>query len=581
MADFNFQDFMNWLGPAFGAYAGAKGSGGQTQTATQSPYFQPYQNEIAQEAQGLWSQGMPNYTGQTWAGPTQDTYAGWDQIANWAQGTPYAQNLGNQANWLTSGQAFGQGSPFNASTNKAQSTSLGPQQLAGQSVANTAIPNSEYLGMAKDATAQFGGASAGNAALAGNPYIGQTSQGVGSAPSAMGLLGNAPQAVTGNAASAGPASQASASSNPYFGFDNPYTDRAIADATRDMTRNFSQNTMPQIDRLMQQSGSFGNTGVQQMQQNAMSDFNRDVGDVANRMRMGDLQAQQQMGENAANRGTGVSQFNAGAQNQMGQFNAGLGQQMNLANMGAMNDMSRFGYGTNANLAMFDVGNQVGNQRFNATLGSNDLSRNAQLQQGLGTYNAGSMNNMNQFNAGLAQQAGMSNANNINNMLQYGLGAYNQGQQFNAGQGNALGMYNAGQGNQMNMYGVGQNNAMNQFNAGQGNAMNQFNAGQNWNAYNTGLGLNQYMDSLALNQGNAMVGIGNQQQGQAQAGLNNNYQQWQQQAMAPYNNMNWYSGMINPLNGGQTNSQYYPGNPWLGGLSGGLTFGSMMPYLFGG
>ena len=83
---------------------------------------------------------------------------------------------------------------------------------------------------------------AGPAQTANNPYLGQASQMAG-----------------------GSAGQATATSNPYFGQGNPYTAQAVDAASQAATRNYNLAIAPQRDAPMARSGSFGNTGVQQMQ----------------------------------------------------------------------------------------------------------------------------------------------------------------------------------------------------------------------------------------------------------------------------------------------------------------------------
>lgn len=548
-----FDWWSNVITPGIGAWMGSQTGQGATQTQSNNPYFQPYQEEIANWAQNLYSQPTPQYQGQTWAGPTQYQMQGWDQLANWSQGTPYTQALSEQAGNLLNGN------PFQASQN------LANQNTASQQVSNNAIPTAQTLGMARDATAQFGGASAGPASMsqgqqAVNPYIGANTGQIAGVGDAYGrIYGELP-----SSAQQATATGASAVNNPMFGLNNPYTNQAIDAATQDVNRQFSKQVMPQLDRLMQQSGSFGNTGVQDLQRDAMSDYTRNVGNIANDMRYKDLFAQQQLGEGMANRNTGVNTFNAGAQNTASLANANAGNTFALGRAGLL-----------GGLATSDLARGLNTQQFNAGLSQADLARNAGLAQGLGQFNAnlgqqnnqfnaGAQNSMNQFNAGLGQQAGLANMAALNNMQQYGINAYNQGNQFNAAQGNNMNQFNAQQGN-----------ALNQFNAQQGNAMGMYNTGMNWNALNTGLGLNQWLNNNALNQGQVLTGVGQQQQQNLQGGLSDAYAQWAQQANAPYSQMQQYANLINSL-GGNTQSTYYPGNPFIGGLGGAMT----LPRLFG-
>ena len=201
---------------------------------------------------------------------------------------------------------------------------------------------------------------------ANNPYIGKASAAVSG----------------GNPYLGGSAGEASASSNPYAGMNNPYTTQAIDAASADAARNYNLYTTPQRDAQMARSGSFGNTGVQQMQLEDSRNFGNTLGNIANSARMSDLNRQQDMGEAAANRQTGVSQFNVGAR--AGDLNRNLagtftGQGLNLQ-----------GIGMDGNLA-----------------------------QGMGMFNAGQGNSMNMFNAGQGNAMNMFNAGQGNNMLSQG------------------------------------------------------------------------------------------------------------------------------------------------------------------
>lgn len=199
---------------------------------------------------------------------------------------------------------------------------------------------------------------------ASNPYIGQTSQGIGQ------QWGGSQNPYLGQSAG-----QASAAGNQFFGANNPYTTQAIDAASQDAIRNYNLGIAPQRDAQAARSGSFGNTGVQQMQLEDQRNLQGTLGNIANSARMADLFRQQDMGEADANRRTGVSQFNVGAR-------AGdLGR--NLAGSFQGQDMGM-------RSAMFD-----------ATLGANDLARNSGLSQQLGMFNAGQANASNIYNTGAA------------------------------------------------------------------------------------------------------------------------------------------------------------------------------------
>lgn len=67
---------------------------------------------------------------------------------------------------------------------------------------------------------------------------------------------------------------------------NPYLPQSIADAQGDLVRSYNLTQKPAWDKAMQSSGSFGNTGVAEMQQNAANDLQRNLGRIGTDMRMG-------------------------------------------------------------------------------------------------------------------------------------------------------------------------------------------------------------------------------------------------------------------------------------------------------
>lgn len=98
--------------------------------------------------------------------------------------------------------------------------------------------------------------------------------------------------------------------NPMFGMDNPYTNKAIADATGDIERNFNRTTRPMLDQMNSRANTgFGtSSAMDEMRTGAYADLNKQTGQVANDMRMQDLRAQQQMGEGYANRAPAMQQM---------------------------------------------------------------------------------------------------------------------------------------------------------------------------------------------------------------------------------------------------------------------------------
>lgn len=82
--------------------------------------------------------------------------------------------------------------------------------------------------------------------------------------------------------------------NPYLGQDNPYLQANIDKAQGDLVRNYNLTTQPAYNSAMVRSGSFGNAGVQQLNENAQKNLQSSLGDISNSMRMQDFNNQQNM-----------------------------------------------------------------------------------------------------------------------------------------------------------------------------------------------------------------------------------------------------------------------------------------------
>ena len=356
-----------------------------------------------------------------------------------------------------------------------------------------------------------------------NPYIGAQSQGIQGAPGVMQYA----QGAQYNNPYLGQQSDRSqnAGQNAYAG-PNQYLEGAIGRAAGDMQRSFKQTVVPELDRMAQQSGSFGNSGVQQVQNEAYRDLGENIGNVSNQMRMQDYTTQQGLAESSLNRGQANNQFNAGmSANDLSRNMAG-GYQGNAQN----NNYLMQG-------AMFDAGNNLQGQMFNSTLGNNDLTRNSNLAQAQGQFNTGALNTNSMFNAG--------------NM-------------------NTNSMFNAGQGNNMN-----------QFNASAGNNMleNYRNRQQNQGQFDANLGNNRYQFDQNLDRGIWNDNMGWANQGfQNTRGLMNDAYNWAGGGVAATTAqqntpMNYWQQFANAGNaaGGQggtaTNSQQMQGNPYLGAWAG--------------
>jgi hypothetical protein len=372
-----------------------------------------------------------------------------------------------------------------------------------------------------------------HAAQASNPYIGQTTQQT-SASQYMGQttpgasMSNPYMGQTGGSVSA---QNAGVERNALAGVDNPYLTRAIDAASQDAARNYNLTVAPQRQTQMQQSGAFGNTGVQQMQLEDQRNLQNTLGNIATQARYGDYAQQLGLAENAAARGTQANQFNAAQNLGAQQFNVGARQADLARNLGAANQIGMFNAGLAQNDLARNLGADMQRQQFNAGLSQADLARNSNAAMGLGTFNAGQANQLGMFGAGQQQQ---------NN-------------QFNAGQANNLGQFNAGQQQQRNMY-----------NAGAQNQGNQFNENLDFNIYNSNANAANIANTNQFNFLNSLLGL----QGQG-AGLAGNMY------MQP---MNLYGQFANQAMGfggmGGTNTQPTSGNPVLGALGGMKLAGSL-------
>lgn len=84
------------------------------------------------------------------------------------------------------------------------------------------------------------------------------------------------------------------SGNPFLGQDNPYLQKQIDGTMSDMARNYNLLQKPNQEAAMVSSGSFGNSGLEQLQQNAMLNQSQAMGQQANNIRAQDYNNQQQM-----------------------------------------------------------------------------------------------------------------------------------------------------------------------------------------------------------------------------------------------------------------------------------------------
>ena len=89
--------------------------------------------------------------------------------------------------------------------------------------------------------------------------------------------------------------------NPYLQQSNPYLQSTIDSTLGDMTRNYNNTTKANTESSMAASGSFGNSGLQQLQSEQQRNLMQEQGRTAANMRFGDYQQQAQLYDNERNR----------------------------------------------------------------------------------------------------------------------------------------------------------------------------------------------------------------------------------------------------------------------------------------
>ena len=156
---------------------------------------------------------------------------------------------------------------------------------------------------------------------------------------------------------------------------NPYLDKSVNDALGDTTRAYNMTTAPAYTSAMVRSGSFGNSGVQQMQGESERQLQTSLGRQANDMRSNNYQFDQQF-----DRGVYNDQFNQNQQN--------IGTGMNLLNFQNQNQQQNLGFGAqiqntpmNYYQGFANTANGIG-QGFGTTSGSS-TARGSPLMGALG------------------------------------------------------------------------------------------------------------------------------------------------------------------------------------------------------
>ena len=103
--------------------------------------------------------------------------------------------------------------------------------------------------------------------------------------------------------------------NQYAGMNNPYLQQSIKNAQQDVATGYNMLQAPAWASAMRNSGSFGNSGIQESEAYDRNNIAKQQAQIAQNMRMQDYTQQQQLAENAVNRNLSAGQFNSGLQMQ--------------------------------------------------------------------------------------------------------------------------------------------------------------------------------------------------------------------------------------------------------------------------
>lgn len=203
---------------------------------------------------------------------------------------------------------------------------------------------------------------------------------------------------------------------------NPYLDKSVNDSLAATTRAYNNTTAPAYTSSMVRSGSFGNSGLQQAQDESARVYQDTIGKQANDMysnnyQFGQSQAQQQnqfgrsLDQNNSQFGRNLdqnnSQFGRSLDQNQGQFSANLGQQQN-----------QFGRTLDQNQG-----------QFSANLNQNQNQFGRSLDQNMGQFNLN-------FDRGTYNDAFSQNQTNLGNAFNL-IGMQNQGNQQNLGFGTQI------------------------------------------------------------------------------------------------------------------------------------------------
>lgn len=220
--------------------------------------------------------------------------------------------LGSNGSWLAPAVGAGLGA-YGASQGQTTTNSMPPefQPLAG-AVAQRGldIGNMAYTPYDQNRTAGFNPYQ-----FAGMDMVANRAQQQGGLPAQAESALN--RTISGGYLGAG---------NPY-GQGNPYLEQGIQNTMGDMAQTYNQQVAPTMAATAYKSGSFGNTGQQEMETASRDQLQRNMGRVSGGMRMQDYGMQQSMFNDERNR-----------------MMQGLGQASNIYGMGYIPGQQMMGIG---------------------------------------------------------------------------------------------------------------------------------------------------------------------------------------------------------------------------------------------
>lgn len=174
--------------------------------------------------------------------------------------------------------------------------------------------------------------------------------------------------------------------NPYLGLENPYLQQTIDKAQGDLVRNYNLTAQPAYNAAMVRSGSFGNEGLAQMNQNAQLNLQNSLGNISTGIRGADYANQQQLYMQQQAADTSADQFNRTFDRSGSQFDR------------------QFDRAGNQWQQQFDQSNTQFNQNFGRATYNDAFSQNQQnLQTGIGLLGTLAGYNANDLSSANAQQ----------------------------------------------------------------------------------------------------------------------------------------------------------------------------------